>query len=104
MVTVADIQKDLPGWPDDAVEQWLHYFANEPNCGWPPPEPLGDHRLSKPLGGMPLSWWKNVTWKKERVKCDLASLSPKARSGVAEVTAEMDRREPDATTKRRFRH
>jgi hypothetical protein len=23
MVTVADIQKDLPDWPDDVIEQWL---------------------------------------------------------------------------------
>jgi hypothetical protein len=33
MVTVAEIQKDLPGWPDDVVEQWLHYFANEAGFG-----------------------------------------------------------------------
>ncbi len=29
MVSVADIKKDLPDWPDDIIEQWLHYFANE---------------------------------------------------------------------------
>jgi hypothetical protein len=40
MASVADIQADLPGWPGDVVEQWLHYFANEPDCGWPPPEPF----------------------------------------------------------------
>src|SRR6266536_866942 len=51
MVSVADIRKDLPAWPNDIVEQWLHYFANEPDCGWPPPEPLGDHRWGRLLGG-----------------------------------------------------
>jgi hypothetical protein len=79
-VTLADIKSDLPAWPDDVIDQWLHYFANEPDCGWPPPEPLGDHRWSRLLGGRPLSWWNNVTWKKETVKCELASLSPKARA------------------------
>jgi hypothetical protein len=47
MVTVADIKKDLPDWPDDVVDQWLVYFANEPDGGWPPPNPLGDHRWSR---------------------------------------------------------
>lgn len=36
MVDVADIKKDLPAWPDDVIDQWLLYFANEPECGWPP--------------------------------------------------------------------
>lgn len=30
MVSLADIKKDLPEWPDDVIEQWLLYFANEP--------------------------------------------------------------------------
>jgi hypothetical protein len=68
MVTVADIQKDLPGWPDGVVEEWLHYFANEPDCGWPPPDPLGDHRWSRLLGDRPLSWWRNVSWKNPDVR------------------------------------
>jgi hypothetical protein len=34
MVSLADIKKDLPEWPDDVVEQWLLYFANEPDCGY----------------------------------------------------------------------
>jgi hypothetical protein len=86
-VTLADIKNELPAWPDDVIRQWLHYFANEPDCGWPPPEPLGDHRWSRLLGGRPLSWWKNVTWKKEKVKCELASLSPKARADVTDIVA-----------------
>jgi hypothetical protein len=55
MVSLADIKKDLPEWPDDVIEQWLLYFANEPDCGWPPPEPLGAHRWAGLLGGKPLS-------------------------------------------------
>jgi hypothetical protein len=41
MLAVVDIKKDLPNWPDDVIDQWLLYFANEPDCGWPPPDPLG---------------------------------------------------------------
>jgi hypothetical protein len=101
MVSVTDIQKDLPDWPEDIIEQWLHYFSNEPDCGWPPPEPLDNHRWSRLLGGRPLSWWKNVTWKKEKVKCELASLSPKARADVADIVARMKSGAADAGTRKR---
>jgi hypothetical protein len=101
MVSVADIQKDLPSWPEDVIEQWLLYFANEPDCGWPPPEPLDEHRWNRLLGGRPLSWWKNVTWKKQKVKCDLASLSFKARTDVADIVSQMKSGVADASTKKR---
>ena len=100
-VSLADIKNNLPTWPDDVIEQWLYYFANEPDCGWPPPEPLGDRRGSRLLGGRPLSWWKDVTWEKEKVKCELASLSPKARADVADIVARMKSGKADAETKKR---
>jgi hypothetical protein len=103
MVTLADIKKELPAWPDDVIDQWLHYFANEPDCGWPPPEPLGDHRWARLLGGRPLSWWKDVAWKQEIVKCDVSGLSPKARQGVAEITAAINSGAADGSTKKRFK-
>lgn len=104
MFEVSDIQKDLPAWPEDVIEQWLLYFANEPDCGWPPPEPLGNHRWSALLGGRPLSWWQEVAWKSEKASCDLASLTPRARTGVNEIIAEMITGAADATTKRRVQH
>lgn len=55
MVAIQDIQKDLPGWPEDVIDQWLLYFANEPDLGWSPPEPLGEHRWGHILGGRLLS-------------------------------------------------
>ena len=61
MVTVADIKKSLPGWPDEIVDEWLLYFANEKDVGWPPPEPYGDHRWGLLFGKRPLSWWNVVT-------------------------------------------
>jgi hypothetical protein len=104
MVDVADIKKDLPNWPDDVIDQWLFYFANEPDCGWPPPEPLGDHRWKGILGGRPLSWWRDVTWNKETVKCDVASLSKKSQAIVSGVISEVNAGKADAVTKRRFDH
>jgi hypothetical protein len=101
MVSIENIQKDLPGWPEDVIEQWLLYFANEPDCGWPPPEPLGDHRWGRILGGRPLSWWKNVTWKRQKVKCTLCALSKKARDDVTEIVAQMKSGTADASTKKR---
>lgn len=101
MISIADIQKDLPGWPVDVIEQWLLYFANEPDCGWPPPEPLGDHRWSKILGGRPLSWWKRVTWKKQKVKCELVALSAKAQGDVTDIINQMKGGTADESTKKR---
>ena len=101
MITVADIQKDLPGWPEDVVEQWLHYFANEPDCGWPPPEPLGAHRWNVLLFGKPVSWWKMVTWKTQKVNCNLAALSPKTRGDVTDIVRQMNDGTADAGTKKR---
>jgi hypothetical protein len=104
MVTVADIQKDLPDWPDDVIEQWLLYFANEADCGWPPPDPLGDHRWKRLLGGRPLSWWKNVTWSKQTVSCDLASLSNKSRDIASAMIAEIGNRTADDGTRQRYQN
>jgi hypothetical protein len=101
MVSVAEIKNDLPDWPDDVIEQWLHYFANESDCGWPPPEPLGSHRWNGLLGGKPLSWWKNVAWEKQTVTCDLASLTEKARKDVSDIVAEMNAGTADTSTKKR---
>jgi hypothetical protein len=104
MVDVADIKKDLPTWPDDVIDQWLVYFANEPDCGWPPPEPLGKHRWAGILGGRPLSWWKDVSWKKEKVTCKIAELSDKSRDIVSSTIAEVNAGKADPITKRRFDH
>jgi hypothetical protein len=104
MVDVADIKKDLPTWPDDVIDQWLLYFANESDCKWPPPDPLGEHRWAGILGGRPLSWWKKVSWKKETVRCDVAKLSNKTRRIVNDMIAEMNAGKADAITKRRFDH
>jgi Ribosomal protein L7/L12 dimerisation domain len=101
MVSVADIKNNLPGWPDEVVEEWLHWFAND--ICWPPPEPLGDHRWSGILGGRPLSWWKKVSWKKETVKCTPAKLSDKSRAIVIATIAEINNRTADAETQRRFK-
>jgi hypothetical protein len=56
MVTVTDTQKDLPNWPKEVIGPWLIEFANDPDIGWPPPEPYGDHRWGRFLGRRPISW------------------------------------------------
>jgi hypothetical protein len=104
MISVADIQKDLSGWPDEVVNEWLHYFANEPDLGWPPPDPLGQHRWGNILGGRPLSWWKEVTWKKETATCEPAKLSIKSRDIVNTMIAEIRRGKADASIKRRYQN
>jgi hypothetical protein len=101
MVSVEDIKKDLPAWPDDVIEQWLKYFANEPDCGWPPPDPLGEHRWKRLLGGKPLSWWKQVTWEKKKVLCRLDDLAAKAKADVSDIIDAWNDGTADATTKKR---
>src|SRR5260370_16145025 len=102
LVSVVDIKNNLPGWPDEVVGEWLHWFAND--ICWPPPEPLGDHRWSGILGGRPLSWWKKVSWKKESVTCDPAKLSEKSRGIVKLMITEVGNGKADAVTKRRYQN
>ena len=103
MVTMTEIKKDLPSWPDDVIDQWLLYFANEPDCGWPPPEPFGSHRWSAILGGRPLSWWKDVAWKKETTDCSLVNLSNKSKAIVKELSDAFTNKTTDSVTTRRIK-
>lgn len=61
MVAIADIEADLPHWPDDVVEQWLLKFGNQSEMGWPLSDPTEGHRWGLLLRH-PISWWKDVTW------------------------------------------
>ncbi len=101
MVSVAEIKVSLPDCPDDVIEQWLHYFANEADCGWPPPQPLGTHRWRALLGGKPLSWWANVTWVKTSMNCELENLTQRTRTGVSEIVSQFNAGTADESTNRR---
>ncbi|MBR1143341.1 hypothetical protein [Bradyrhizobium sp. AUGA SZCCT0431] len=101
-MTVADIQKDFPNWPDAVIDPWLIEFANDPGMGWPPPEPYGNHRWGRLLGQRPLSWWQNVTWALEKTDCGLSELTPKARADVLDIRKEISGGAPSASTKRRW--
>jgi hypothetical protein len=101
MVTVADIQKDLPEWPDGVIDPWLIEFANDPDMGWPPPEPFGDHRWGRLLGGRPVSWWCHVAWQLGKIDCSFPKLAPKAQADVMDIRTEMNG-EPSGATERRF--
>ena len=74
MTTLHHIKKDLPDWPDDVVDQWLLIFANQPEMGWPPPDPIEGHRWGLLLTH-PLKWWKDVSWKLEDRDCSFDNLS-----------------------------
>jgi hypothetical protein len=102
LVTVADVQKDLPAWPAGVIEPWLIEFANDPGMGWPPPDPYGDHRWGKLLGQRPISWWRDVTWTAEKVDCGFDSLTPKAQSDVLDIRKEINSGKPSASTQRRW--
>jgi hypothetical protein len=74
MVALQDIKADLPGWPDQVVEQWLLTLASQPDLGWPPPDPLEGHRWEHIITN-PVSWWQNVTWALEARDCSFNKLS-----------------------------
>jgi hypothetical protein len=101
MASIADIQADLTGWPDQVVEEWILYFVND-GLGWPPPKPYGDHRWGRILGQRSLSWWKCVGWKLEKAEVAVASLAPKSRWIVETIISTVDRRSADEGTTRRF--
>jgi hypothetical protein len=101
-VSLADIKNDLPAWPDDVIDQWLLYLANRDDTGWPPPNPLGHHPWTYILGHRPIPWWREVTWKREKIDCDFTSLAPSTKSIVARMLAEMTSGNAEEGTKRRF--
>lgn len=84
MVTMQDIKADLPGWPDDMIDQWLLYHANSPKTGWPPPEPFGSSRWGLLLN-RPLSWWKGVYWTEAQSPLTLDALCKEDRITQAEM-------------------
>jgi hypothetical protein len=89
LVDLADIKADLPNWPDDVIDQWLLKLANRgADTGWPPPEPLGVHAWKYLLGGRPLSWWKNVTWKLEDHDLEFDVLSGDSKLIVSDMIGE----------------
>jgi hypothetical protein len=101
MASVADVQADLTGWPDQVVDEWILYFVND-GLGWPPPEAYGDHRWGRILGQRPVSWWKRISWKLEKANCAVTSLAPKSKGIVETIISEVDRRSADEGTTRRF--
>lgn len=103
MDNIDDLRRDLPNWPLAILDDWLKYFAREPDLGWPPPEPLGDHRWAGILGGKPLSWWHKVTWKKEKVDCDLAKLCQRSRQLTEMIHNDIHQGRATDVEKRRYK-
>ena len=102
MVSLADIKKDLPAWPDNVIKQCLVHLANRDSTGWPPPKPLGQHPWTYILGHRPLSWWKQVTWEQKSMDCSFSKLAKATRKIVNEVIADVNSATPDANTKARY--
>ena len=103
MATIDDLRKNLPNWPLTILDDWLLYFANEQDLGWPPPDPLGSHRWSDILGGRPLSWWHLVTWKKEAINCSVNDLCERSSALTLAIVDDIFRGTADETEKRRYK-
>jgi hypothetical protein len=73
-VSLADMKRDLPLWPGEVIKLWLFYLANRGDTGWPPPDPIGNHAWAAILGFKPLPWWREVTWKREKIDCSFSNL------------------------------
>lgn len=102
MATLADIKAVLPNWPNEVINEWLLYFAND--IGWPPAEPLGKDRWGGILGGRPLSWWADVTWKQEQTDCSFAKLSKASQGRVQSIITDVTNKTADEVTTRRHNH
>ena len=48
MVTLEEIRKDLPDWPDEVISEWLVYLSNREDTGWPPPTPFTGFMVQYP--------------------------------------------------------
>jgi hypothetical protein len=104
-VSLADIKRDLPLWPDEVIKLWLFYLANRRrgDTGWPPPEPLGLHPWAAILGFRPISWWREVTWKREKTDCSFANLCHGTKAIVVGMLAEKARGTLDEESAGRFK-
>jgi len=102
-VSQVDIKNDLPHWPDEVIELWLFYLANRADTGWPPPDPLGSHPWAYILGFRPLSWWREVTWKREKVDCGLANLCRATRAIAVDMLEKKAAKTLDEVTTARFK-
>jgi hypothetical protein len=102
VVTLADIKKDLPAWPDNVIEQWLVHLANREDTGWPPPDPLGQHSWTYILGHRALLWWREITWETKKMDCSLLKLAKGTQKIVNDVLADVYGPTPDPNTKGRF--
>lgn len=102
-VSLADIKNDLPRWPDEVIELWLLHLANRTDTGWPPPDPLGSHPWAYILGFRPLSWWREITWKREKVDCGLAKLCGATQAIVQRMFREKATGTIDEETAARFK-
>jgi hypothetical protein len=104
-VSLADIKSDLPHWPDEVIELWLFYLANRSagDTGWPPPEPLGRRGWAPILGYRQLSWWREVSWKREKTDCGFSNLCLGTKTIVAQTLVEKRDRTIDEETERRFK-
>ena len=89
-LSLADIKRDLRFWPDEVIKLWLLYLANRSrgDTGWPPPEPLGNHAWAAILGFRPLSWWREVTWKREKTDCGFSNLCQGTKTIVVRMLAQ----------------
>jgi hypothetical protein len=101
-VSLADIKNDLPSWPDGVITKWLFYLANRDNTGWPPPDPLGYHPWAFILGFRPLSWWREVRWKREKTDCSFSNLCQGTKAIVARMLVEKANGTIDEETRTRF--
>jgi hypothetical protein len=101
-VSLADMKRDLPHWPDEVIELWLFYLANRGDTGWPPPEPLGRHAWAAILGFRSPSWWREVSWKREKIDCSFSNLCQGTKAIVAQMLMEKASGTIDEETRRRF--
>lgn len=102
-VSQVEIKNDLPHWPDEVIELWLFYLANRADTGWPPPDPLGSHPWAYILGFRPLSWWREVTWKREKVDCGLANLCRATQAIAVDMLQKKAAKTLDEVTAARFK-
>jgi len=103
MVTVQDIKKDLPNWPDEVVSGWLLGLANRLDTGWPPPADINDHARGPILGWRPLAWWKNVTWTLEEQDLSYDALCKGTQKIAVDMVKEIEEGDASDNSEERFK-
>jgi hypothetical protein len=86
MASIPDLQKSLPNFPEEILNDWLLPYAKSE--GWPPAPDENQRPLNRwryLLQNKPLSYWQSLKWEKLERHISISELNPEAQGIMADM-------------------